>query len=144
MRWCESQGVPFRVLSDGFDYNLDRLQEIHQIRFQYEANRLRYEGGAWRIEAGFPNPSCPCGTGTCKRGRIETFRQEHPGASVVHIGNGRVSDLCAALASDVVFAKDTLAEELAERQLPFEPFDTLRDALPVLERLLRDRSASES
>jgi alpha-galactosidase len=142
--WCESQGVPFRVLSDGFDYNLDRLQEIHHIRFRYEANRLRYEGGAWRIEAGFPNPGCSCGTGTCKRGRIESFRREHPEARVVHIGNGRVSDLCAALASDVVFAKDTLAEELAERQLPFEPFDTLRDALPALERLLEGRSASAS
>jgi alpha-galactosidase len=144
VRWCESQGVPFRVLSDGFDYNLDRLQEIHQIRFEYEANRLRYEGGSWRIEAGFPNPSCSCGTGTCKRGRIETFRREHPGASVVHIGNGRVSDLCAALASDVVFAKDTLADELVDRGVPFEPFDTLRDALPVLERLLAGPSTSES
>jgi 2,3-diketo-5-methylthio-1-phosphopentane phosphatase len=144
VRWCESQGVPFRVLSDGFDYNLDRLQEIHQVRFPYEANRLRYEDGAWRIEAGFPNPSCSCGTGTCKRGRIETFRREHPGASVVHIGNGRVSDLCAALASDLVFAKDTLAEELAERRLPFEPFDTLRDVLPVLERRLAGQSVSDS
>jgi alpha-galactosidase len=144
VRWCESQGVPFRVLSDGFDYNLDRLQEIHQVRFPYEANRLRYEGGSWRIEAGFPNPSCSCGTGTCKRGRIETFRREHPDASVVHIGNGRVSDLCAALASDVVLAKDSLAEELAERQIPFEPFDTLRDALLVLEQLLAGQSASES
>ena len=144
VRWCESHGVPFRVLSDGFDYNLDRLQEIHQIRFEYEANRLRYEGGSWRIEAGFPNPSCSCGTGTCKRGRIETFRREHPGASVVHIGNGRVSDLCAALASDVVFAKDTLADELVDRGVPFEPFDTLRDVLPVLERLLAASSTSES
>jgi 2-hydroxy-3-keto-5-methylthiopentenyl-1-phosphate phosphatase len=63
---------------------------------------------------------------------------------VVHIGNGRVSDLCAALASDVVFAKDTLTDELVDRGVPFEPFDTLRDALPVLERLLAGPSTSES
>jgi alpha-galactosidase len=134
--WCEAWGVPFRVLSDGFDYNLDRLQVLHGVRFEYEANRLRYEGGAWRIEAAHPNPACECGTGTCKRGRIEAFRLEQPKARVVHIGNGRVSDLCAALAADVVLAKDSLAEALRERGVPFEPFETLRDALPVLERLL--------
>jgi 2-hydroxy-3-keto-5-methylthiopentenyl-1-phosphate phosphatase len=114
VRWCESEGFP------------------------YEANRLRYDDGAWRIEAGFPNPDCACGTGTCKRGRIETFRREHPGVRIVHIGNGRVSDLCAALSSDVVFAKDSLAEELAERGTPYEPFETLRDTLPTLERLLAE------
>jgi 2,3-diketo-5-methylthio-1-phosphopentane phosphatase len=142
VRWCESEGVPFRVLSDGFDYNLDRLQEIHEVRFPYEANHLRYDDGAWRIEAGFPNPDCACGTGTCKRGRIETFRREHPGVRIVHIGNGRVSDLCAALSSDVVFAKDSLAEELAERGIPYEPFETLRDTLPTLERLLASQPTS--
>ena len=139
--WCRERGVPFRVLSDGFDYNLDRLQELHGIRFAYDANRLRYEAGAWRIEAGHPNPDCSCGTGTCKRGRIESFRLEHPAACVVHVGNGRVSDLCAALVADVVFAKDSLAEELAARELAFEPFETLRDTLPVLERLLAELPA---
>jgi alpha-galactosidase len=133
--WCEARGVPFRVLSDGFDYNLDRLQALHGIRFEYDANHLRYEEGAWRIEARHPNPACECGTGTCKRLRIEQFRAEHPALTVVHIGNGRVSDLCAALAADVVFAKDSLAEELARRGLPFEPFETLLDVLPGLERV---------
>jgi alpha-galactosidase len=134
--WCESHGVPFRVLSDGFDLNLNRLQVLHRIRFAYDANRLRYEAGAWRIRAGFPDPACGCGTGTCKRGRIEAFRRTAPGATLVHIGNGRVSDLCGALAADVVFAKDSLAAELARRAAPFEPFHTLLDVIPRLERLL--------
>jgi 2,3-diketo-5-methylthio-1-phosphopentane phosphatase len=136
--WCETWGVPFRVLSDGFDYNLERLQVLNGVRFAYEANRLRYEAGAWRIEAAHPNPACDCGTGTCKRGRIEAFRLEHPKARIVHIGNGRVSDLCAALAADVVLAKDSLAEELRGRGVPYEPFATLLDVLPVLERLLAE------
>jgi 2,3-diketo-5-methylthio-1-phosphopentane phosphatase len=133
--WCETTGIPFRVLSDGFDYNLDRLQLLHGVRFEYDANHLHYEDGAWRIEARHPNPACGCGTGTCKRLRIDQFRVEHPALCVVHIGNGRVSDLCAALAADVVFAKDSLAEELARQGLPFEPFETLLDVLPGLERL---------
>ena len=134
--WCEERGVPFRVLSDGFDRNLDRLQQLRGVRFAYDANRLWYEQGAWRIAPGHPDPSCPCGTGTCKRGRIRAFREAHPRATVVHVGDGRVSDLCAALAADVVFAKHSLAEELAGRGIAFEPFRDLHDVVAGLERLL--------
>jgi alpha-galactosidase len=134
--WCEERGLPFRVLSDGFDRNLDRLQEIHGVRFEYDANGLRYEDGVWRISAGSPDAGCGCGTGVCKRARIRAFRAAHPGTVVVHVGNGRVSDLCAALAADVVFAKDTLADELRERGLGFEPFGDLREVLAGCERLL--------
>ncbi len=134
--WCEAQGVPFRVLSDGFDWNLNRLQVLLAIRFAYDANHLRYESGVWRISAAYPNPACDCGTGTCKRGRIEAFRKTAPRATLVHIGNGRVSDLCGALAADVVFAKDSLAVELERRGVAFERFETLLDVIPGLERLL--------
>jgi 2-hydroxy-3-keto-5-methylthiopentenyl-1-phosphate phosphatase len=136
--WSRKHAVPFRVLSDGFDYNLNRLQVLHGVRFAYAANHLRYEDQRWRIAAAYPNAACGCGTGTCKRGRIEAFRVEHPGATLVHIGNGRVSDLCGALAADVVFAKDTLAVELAERGMPYEAFETLFDVIPRLERLLAE------
>ncbi len=134
--WCEKRRLPFRVLSDGFDRNLDRLQELNGVRFDYDANQLWYEDGVWRIAPGSPDPDCDCGTGVCKRARIRAFRAAHPGTVVVHVGNGRVSDLCAALASDVVFAKDTLADELHERNVGFEPFSDLRDVLAGLERLL--------
>jgi alpha-galactosidase len=135
VRWCEAQGVPFRVLSDGFDRNLDRIQSLTGVRFAYDANRLWYEDGAWRIAASAPDPSCECGTGLCKRGRIRAFRALHPRACVVHVGNGRVSDLCGALAADVVFAKDSLAEELAARSVAYEPFTTLHDVVAGLARL---------
>ena len=140
--WCERQSVPFRVLSDGFDYNLNRLQVIHGVRFAYEANRLHIEAGRWRIEAGCEDPSCFCGTGVCKRRCIERFRRDHPNVTVVHIGNGRVSDTCGALAADVTFAKDSLAEELGERGVAFERFTTLHDVLPTLQRLLRESEAA--
>jgi len=138
VRWCEERGVPFRVLSDGFDRNLDRLQQLHGLRFAYDANQLRYEHGAWRIAAGHPDERCGCGTGVCKRGRIEAFRRRHPDVPVVHIGNGRVSDLCGALAADRVFAKDTLADELAARGIAFEPFTTLHDVLSWIEGALAE------
>ena len=111
------------------------------MRFSYDANCLRFDQGHWRIRAACPDPSCGCGTGVCKRGRIEAGRKERPDACFVHIGNGRVSDLCGALAADVAFAKDSLAEELARRGHAFEPFETLHDVIPGLEALLAERSA---
>ena len=134
--WCRAREVPFRVLSDGFDWNLNRLQAIHRVSFAYSANHLGYERGRWRIRPGGPDPSCGCGTGTCKARAIGLYRADHPDTTTVHIGNGRVSDTCGALAADVAFAKDSLAVELERRGAPFEPFETLRDVLPVLERLL--------
>jgi alpha-galactosidase len=136
LAFCAERELPFRVLSDGFDWNLNRLQVIHDVRFAYSANHLRYEHGRWRISAGHPNPACGCGTGTCKRGILERFRAAHPDTQLVHIGNGRVSDTCGALAADLVFAKDSLAPELERRGVPFEPFETLRDVIPPLARRL--------
>ena len=133
--WCEAHGVPFRILSDGFDYNLERLQRLHGVRFAHDSNRLWYERDRWRIAARYPDPRCGCHTGVCKAARIREFRASHPRARVVHIGNGRVSDLCGARAADVVFAKDSLAEELAKQGVAFEPFETLHDVVAGLERL---------
>ena len=134
--WCEARGVPFRILSDGFDYNLERLQRIHRVRFVHDSNRLWYEHDRWRIAARYPDPRCGCSTGVCKAGRIRDFRALHPKARVVHIGNGRVSDLCGARSADVVFAKDSLADELAKQGVAFEAFETLHDVVAELERFL--------
>jgi len=133
---CESRGLPFRILSDGFDRNLEELQRIHGVRFEYDANRLWFEDDRWRIAAVHLNPACGCGTGNCKRSRIGIYRAAHPGTRTVHIGNGRVSDRCGALAADLAFAKGTLAEALAEEGAPFERFDTLHDVVRVLRREL--------
>jgi 2-hydroxy-3-keto-5-methylthiopentenyl-1-phosphate phosphatase len=134
VRWCASRKIFFEILSDGFDYNLDRLQEIHGVNFRYAANRLRIHDGRWQIEAGSPNPDCTCGTGTCKWSWIQTYRAKNPGVVCVHIGNGQVSDLCGALAADVAFAKDTLAPALAARGESYEDFNSLSDVVATLER----------
>ncbi|HPG25646.1 MAG: haloacid dehalogenase-like hydrolase [Spirochaetaceae bacterium] len=132
LEWCETRGVPFRILSDGFDWNLERLQSIHRVHFDFMANHLEYEGDVWRISPGRPNPACGCGTGSCKRGIISAYRAANPGAFCVHIGNGRVSDLCGALEADLAFAKDTLAPALAQAGEPFVAFETLRDVVAFL------------
>jgi len=136
LEWCEKRSVPFRILSDGFDRNLDRLQSLHGIRFAYTANHLRVEHGKWRIRAGAPDPACFCGTGVCKGNVLRTLRAASPRTHLVHIGNGRVSDTCGALAADTAFAKDSLAQALEQRGASFVRFATLRDVIPHLEAIL--------
>jgi len=133
LAWCQGRGVGFRILSDGFDYNLDRLQAIHGVRFAYSANHLAFESGRWRISPGGLNPECSCGTGSCKRAILDAHRRRHPGTLCVHIGDGAVSDLCGALAADRVFAKGSLAEALRARGHPFELFDDLSGVCRALE-----------
>lgn len=135
LAWCRERKIPFEILSDGFDYNLDRLQAIHDVEFDYRANRLRYDGDRWAIEPGAPDARCGCGTGTCKRAIIEAYRAAHPGSFCVHVGNGRVSDLCGAMTADLAFAKDTLAPALDEKGVSYEPYETLHDVIARLEAL---------
>ena len=135
--WCAQRDVPFRILSDGFDYNLERLQAIHGVRFEFTSNQLQYAEGRWQIAPGGPDPSCGCGTGTCKQSIISAFRTAHPGAYCVHIGNGRVSDTCGAIAADLAFAKETLAEELERRGEPFVAYHDLNQVRAELETRCR-------
>jgi len=143
--WCRERGVPFNILSDGFDRNLEKLSRMHGVDLCYYSNRLVYEGDRWRISAGYPSESCGCGTGTCKGTLISRYRAANPGAFCVHIGNGRVSDLCGAQAADLVFARrgetDTLGPALEERGLPFRWFETLRVVREELEALIDEKGA---
>ena len=68
---------------------------------------LEFLEDRWHVTPGYPDVSCGCGTGVCKKSRIQKFIVENPEVRTVHIGNGRVSDLCASLFVDYVFAKHT-------------------------------------
>ncbi len=142
LAWCAERGVPFLVLSDGYDFNLDRLQIINDVAFDYVANHLDCEDGVWRIAPGHPDSDCACGTGTCKASIIEEARRKTPDSYCIHIGNGRVSDLCGAITADLAFAKDTLAPALDARGESYETFATLFDVIEKLEVLLEASAAS--
>lgn len=137
VEWCRRRRVAFLILSDGFDFNLERLQAIHSVKFSYSANHLSFERGHWKIRPGGLNAACGCGTGMCKRGVIEKYRADHPRAYCIHVGDGRVSDFCGAEAADLVFAKGSLASALRAHGIPFEAFESLHDVRSVLERTLQ-------
>jgi len=133
---CREKGWHFEVLSDGFDVNIDHLRARFGVDFDYRSNHLEIGPAGWKLSPGGRPTDCACGTGTCKRRVIEAFREASPDAIVVHVGNGRVSDLCGALEADWAFAKDTLAPALDAAGRAHLRFADLHEVADDLERWL--------
>lgn len=114
-------GAEVAIVSDGFGFNVH--EQLGHLGIPILTNEVDWSTGVLE----FPNgdPSCACAScGTCKRAPIEAAAQR--GLRTVLVGDG-VSDRRAAVAADVVFAKDGLAQWCASESVPFHPFDTLAD-----------------
>jgi len=68
---------------------------------------------------------CPVCGDKCKRGSLP---DERP---LVFVGDG-LSDRCASLAADRVFARAGLAQYLSEEGVPYEPYETFFDVAAAL------------
>lgn len=137
---CAGQGVPVHILSDGFDYCIDRILRgrpvpdlARRLRgSQIVASRLRPDGLRW--QATFPHPpeACPHGCATCKPAAMT--RLNPGGALTIFVGDG-LSDRYAATSADVVFAKHQLAAYCEQAAIPYARFDTLAAVATHLEQL---------
>jgi 2-hydroxy-3-keto-5-methylthiopentenyl-1-phosphate phosphatase len=103
------------ILSSGFCELIEPVLEREGVSLQVHANRLDPRADGWRAIWRDEAQCDECGE-ACKRGGLPN------GAPVVYVGDG-VSDRCAALAADRVFARDGLARYLGERGVAFEPFE---------------------
>jgi 2-hydroxy-3-keto-5-methylthiopentenyl-1-phosphate phosphatase len=103
------------ILSSGFRELIDPVLEREGVSLEVHANRLDARPDGWRAIWRDEAQCDACGE-ACKRGALPN------GAPVVYVGDG-VSDRCAALAADRVFARDGLARYLDERGVPYEPFE---------------------
>jgi 2-hydroxy-3-keto-5-methylthiopentenyl-1-phosphate phosphatase len=111
------------VLSAGFRELIEPLLAREGVGVELLANHVDARVDGWRIDFRDRTP-CPCCGEPCKRAAL-------PPGDVVYVGDG-YSDRCAALAAGRVFARGTLAGELARRGVRHERFDDLRDVLAAL------------
>jgi 2-hydroxy-3-keto-5-methylthiopentenyl-1-phosphate phosphatase len=125
--WARARGYRVEILTDNFRplvaAILAREGLGHVPTF---ANELESDGE--RHTARFPlrDPHCPrCAH--CKAVRL----REAVDVTRIFVGDG-LSDVCGALAADVVYAKDSLARTLAARGVPFTAYGTLDDVLESL------------
>lgn len=101
------------VISSGFHELIEPVLEREGVEVELHANRVEASPYGWKVDWRYPDDCEVCGE-SCKRSLL-------PPGYVVYVGDG-ISDRCAALAADRVFATAGLATYLAERGTPFEPF----------------------
>jgi 2-hydroxy-3-keto-5-methylthiopentenyl-1-phosphate phosphatase len=107
------------VVSSGFHELIDPVLAREGVTLEVRANWLDPRPEGWRAIFRSDEPCPVCGQ-PCKRADVAGL------ASFTYVGDG-FSDRCVALAASRVFARDGLAGYLAEREVPFEPFDDLYD-----------------
>jgi 2,3-diketo-5-methylthio-1-phosphopentane phosphatase len=127
--WARHRAVPVNIVSDSFLPFIRHVLRSNGIEgIPIFANELSFHGGD-RLVPLFPyyDPSCERSANAKAR-----HLAPHRGERIIFTGDGH-SDLDAALAADVVFAKAALAKELDERGVAFYPFETLEAVLAYLE-----------
>lgn len=102
------------VVSSGFQELIEPVLAREGIRLDVCANRLDPRPEGWRVLFQNEKPCPVCGE-PCKRADVAALGE------FVYVGDG-FSDRCVAVAADRVFARDGLADYLAEVGTSFEPF----------------------
>ncbi len=141
---CAERGIPYILLSDGFDVYLEEILRQHGFvpggdharGVQYFANHLEFaEGG--RIVPSFPYEDAECEVcANCKRNHILSLSGDDD--VIVYIGDGH-SDFCAVEYADIVFAKRALIGHCQSKNISFYEFETFRDVIDRLEKLLSQK-----
>lgn len=121
-----SKGIEFVILSDGFDYFIEKVLEKNNIKnVKFFANRLVYKNNKFSIEFPYKNDSCKIGAGMCKCAKIKED-------SYWYIGDG-TSDLCVAKGAKKLFATKTLHRHCVTNNLKHLYFETFRDIIKFVE-----------
>jgi 2-hydroxy-3-keto-5-methylthiopentenyl-1-phosphate phosphatase len=112
------------ILSSSFHETIEPILAREGVEVDLVANRVDPRPDGWRVLWRDATVCAECGD-LCKRSALP------PERPLVYVGDG-YSDRCAALAADRVFARRALADYLASRNLPFEPFETFDDVAAAL------------
>jgi 2-hydroxy-3-keto-5-methylthiopentenyl-1-phosphate phosphatase len=124
---ARERGWRFVIVSSGFHELIEPILEREGVEVELHANRVDPRREGWQVHWQYDDHCDVCGE-SCKRSITREFAGED---EIVYIGDG-YSDRCAAEASDLVFATRGLARYLADRGVPYEPFD---DFHQIVERL---------
>src|SRR5262245_2127355 len=119
-----ARGWPIIVLSSGFHELIEPVLAREGLDLELRANRIDPDPAGWRVLWRDEAVCAVCGE-ACKRSSLPASGE------IVYVGDG-ISDRCAALASDRIFATRGLAHYLDERGIPYERFDDFLDVVAAL------------
>ncbi len=129
--FCRERFVEPVVLSSGFRELIEPLLRDHGVALPVLANSARFSSAGATVtfsERGL----CQSCEEPCKRTEVVRLAA---GRLVGYVGDGW-SDRCGVEVADVIFARDSLARHLEERDRPYVPFEDLHDVRHGLGRYL--------
>lgn len=130
IRWIEEREHEVLVISAGFRSVVEAmLADAGLAHLPVRANEANFTPEGSTIEWSERGELCLLCNRRCKRHDLRTRMPE--GAPLVYVGDG-ISDRCAALMADRVYARDGLAEYLSELGAPYVPFDDFAEILADL------------
>jgi 2,3-diketo-5-methylthio-1-phosphopentane phosphatase len=144
---CAAQGVETHIISDGFDYCIDRILARPSLNLKARMNgtrifssHLEANQDRWLVDFPSFHQSCGHGCATCKPAMMSLLNRH--GGPTIFVGDG-LSDKYAATAADLVFAKDKLATFCSEREIAHRQYRNLADVAEQLDSLLRSNAVIE-
>jgi len=106
-QYVQQQNIEFTVLSDGFDYFINKIFDKYKIKnVKIFCNKLIINNGVFIPEFPHYYASCKNHSGVCKCKFIDCNGNDEKS---LYIGDG-LSDVCVSSKVDLLFAKDNLLE----------------------------------
>jgi 2,3-diketo-5-methylthio-1-phosphopentane phosphatase len=138
---CASRSVAVHIISDGFDYCIQRILARRELGLAERlegvrifSSHLEPDGRRWRTDFPHSGIACEHGCATCKP--LVMARLNRAGATTVFVGDG-LSDRYAAGVADLVFAKGSLATYCREQEIEHVLYDGLGEVAAFLDEALR-------
>ena len=138
VEFCDQKGMELIVLSDGFDFYIDRLfgnAGLNGIKY-YSNKLIIYDQG--RLNAFYPYYDAESPTSAnCKKNHIINHSSDED--YTIYIGDGN-SDKDAAQYCDFIFAKKDLARFCSMERISFYPFSSFYDVKNRINELLNKKN----
>ncbi len=133
-RFLQVKKVKTVVLSDDFDYMINRILKINRIKkLKVYANILSFSGDKVITDYPFKNKDCQI----CAHCKTKNLLARSPkGSIIIYVGDG-ASDGCPAKYANLVFAKDNLLRHFKDNKLNHIASHSLKDVFIYLKRKLK-------
>ncbi len=134
VQFCVENKIDFYVLSDGFDYYIDRIFKRESLDYvKFYSNRLEITEDNKFIPH-FPYLDINCQTSAnCKRNHIINHSSDDE--FTVFIGDGN-SDKYTSQFCDFIFAKADLLKFCERERITYFPFNDFQDIIERMENLI--------
>ncbi len=133
MEYCSSNNFRMLVLSDGFDYYIEKILSKEDLNdLTVYSNKLMFNDRN-ELMPSFPFTDEECkACANCKRNHIINNSGDEEFS--VYVGDG-YSDKCPAQYCDFIFAKNSLLKYCEINRISYFPFDDFKDVIKKIDEL---------